>query len=247
MVRKLSEMLNCINIDEAIEEINRGGHGVEILRKIQGHSNIITFYGTAKDPSKEYYYMILQYADKDLRDYLRENFESLQLIDKFRMAEETARGLWFLHSKDIVHCDLNSRNILVYNKQIKITDFGTSRQIKEGSTLSCSEIEGMIAYIDPRCLKDSIFDKTSDIYSLGVILWEISSGQPPFKQKSSFEIFLEIQLSDEFRETPAEKTPFQYVELYKKCWNKDPHIRPEMPLIIKTLNRLQRSGYPIIY
>ncbi|RIB28991.1 hypothetical protein C2G38_2239195 [Gigaspora rosea] len=77
--------------------------------------------------------------------------------------------------------------------------------------------------------------KKSDIFSLGVILWEISSGQLPFKQMSSSEIsLLEMQLSDEFRETPTEKTPFQYVELYKKCWNKDPNIRPEMPLIIKT-------------
>ncbi|KAF0449002.1 kinase-like protein [Gigaspora margarita] len=183
--------------------------------------------------------MILEYADKDLRGYLSENFKNLQLVDKFRMAEEIAQGLLFLHAKNIVHCDLNSKNVLVHNKQIKITDFGMSRQINEVSIPSCSEVKCMPAYIDPRCLKDSKYDKKSDIYSLGVILWEISSGQPPFKLLTSYEIFWNIQVLDEFREIPAANTPLQYVELYKKCWDKDPRIRPEMPLIIKTLNELQ--------
>ncbi|RIB25073.1 hypothetical protein C2G38_2068393, partial [Gigaspora rosea] len=62
--------------------------------------------------------MGLQYADKNLRDYLSGSFKSLQLIDKFRMAEETAQGLLFLHTKNIVHGDLNSKNIFVYNKKL---------------------------------------------------------------------------------------------------------------------------------
>ncbi|RIB11350.1 kinase-like domain-containing protein [Gigaspora rosea] len=129
-----------------------------------------------KDPSNGHYFMILQYIDKDLRDYLRENFKHLQFLDKFRMAEEIAQGLWFLHTKNIIHGDLNSKNILVYNKQIKIIDFGMSKQINEVSTQLYSEIKGMPAYMDPRCFKDLKYDKKSDIFSLGVILWEISSG-----------------------------------------------------------------------
>ncbi|KAF0446141.1 kinase-like protein [Gigaspora margarita] len=212
---------------------------VEILRNVQGHPNIITFYGVTEDPSKEHQFMILQYADKDLRDYLRENFKNLQLIDKLRMAEETAQGLRFLHTKNIVHGDLNSRNILIHNKQIKITDFDVSRQINGVSTLPCTDIKGMPAYIDPQCFKDLKYDKKSEIYSLGVILWEISSGQPPFKSLTSLEIILNAQVLDEFREIPAENTPLRYIELYQKCWDKDPSIRPEIFLIIKTLNELQ--------
>ncbi|RIB25075.1 kinase-like domain-containing protein [Gigaspora rosea] len=181
--------------------------------------------------------MVLQYADKDLRDYLSENFKNLQLIDKFRMAEETAQGLLFLHTKNIVHGDLNSKNILVCNKQIKIADFGMSRRINEVSTPSCTEIKGMPAYVDPRCLKDSNYDKKSDIYSLGVILWEISSGQPPFKLLTPLEIVWKIL--NGVREIPVKNTPFQYVELYKKCWDKDPSIRPDVSLVINTLNGLR--------
>ncbi|KAF0528902.1 kinase-like protein [Gigaspora margarita] len=238
----------CCKITKALKRLRDGtqdqnfNREVEILRNAQGHPNIVIFYGIIKDPSKEQYFMVLQYADKDLRDYLRENFRNLQLIDKFRMAEETAQGLWFLHTKNIVHGDLNSKNILVCNKQIKIIDIGMSKQINEASTSSCSEIKGMPAYIDPRCLKDSKYDKKSDIYSLGVILWEISSGQPPFKLLTPHEVFWNMQVLDEFREIPAENTPFQYTELYKKCWNKDPRIRPEIPLIIKTLNGLQNTN-----
>ncbi|RIB09510.1 kinase-like domain-containing protein [Gigaspora rosea] len=126
------------------------------------------------------------------------------------MAEEIAQGLLFLHTKNIVHGDLNSKNILVYNKQIKIIDFGMSKQINEVSTPLCSEIKGMPAYIDPRCFKDLKYDKKSDIFSLGVILWEISR--------------------------------LQYINLYEKCWDKDPSIRPEMSSIIKTLNELKNSS-----
>ncbi|KAF0488000.1 kinase-like protein [Gigaspora margarita] len=231
----------CCKITKALKRLRDGtqiqnfNSEVEILQIAQGHPNIITFYGVTKDPSNGHYFMILQYVDKDLRDYLRENFKNLQFFDKFRMAEEIAQGLWFLHTKNIVHGDLNSKNILVYNKQIKIIDFGMSKQINEISTPLCSEIKGMPAYMDPLCFKDLKYDKKSDIFSLGVILWEISSGQPPFKLLTSPEIFWNMQVLNEFRETPAENTPLQYIKLYKKCWDKDPNIRPEMFLIIKTL------------
>ncbi|KAF0487998.1 kinase-like protein [Gigaspora margarita] len=156
---------------------------------------IILKYLKKIDPSNGHYFMILQYADKDLRDYLRKNFKNLQFFDKFRMAEEIAQRFWFLHTKNIVHGDLNSKNILVYNKQIKIIDFGMLKQINEVSTPLCSEIKGMPAYMDPRCFKDMKYDKKSDIFSLGVILLGI---QPPFKLLTLPEIFWNMQVLNEF-------------------------------------------------
>ncbi|KAF0487999.1 kinase-like protein [Gigaspora margarita] len=236
---KITKVLKCLRDGTQIQNFNSE---VEILRIVQGHPNIITFYGVTEDPSNGHYFMILQYVDKDLRDYLKENFKNLQFVDKFRMAEEIAQGLWFLHTKNIVHGDLNSKNILVYNSQIKIIDFGMSKQINKVSTPLCSEIKGMPAYIDPQCFKDLKYDKKSDIFSLGVILWEVSGGQPPFKLLTSPAIFWNMQVLNEFREIPAENTPLQYIKLYKNCWDKDPSIRPEMSLIIKTLNELKNSS-----
>ncbi|RIB06098.1 kinase-like domain-containing protein [Gigaspora rosea] len=101
--------------------------------------------------------LVLQYAeDGTLREYLQANFTRLQ---------------W---------------NVLIHQRQPKIADFGLSKQISKISSSSGSVIYGMLAYIEPKNFIDQKYkrDKKSNVYSLGVILWEISSGRPPF---SSFE------------------------------------------------------------
>src|SRR6266542_3108592 len=84
-----------------------------------------------------------------------------------------------------------------------------------------SKIVGMSAYIDPQRFKNDDYElnEKSDIYSLGVILWEVSSGYPPF---ISLPIYtFEHQVLNGMRENPIENTPSQYVKLYQKCWQLD--------------------------
>ncbi|RIB29456.1 kinase-like domain-containing protein [Gigaspora rosea] len=132
-----------------------------------------------------HYNMILEYANEGtLREYLKTtNFTRLQWVDKLRIAKEIALGLLFLHNKGIIHRDLHSKNILIHQGQPKIADFGLSKQINEMSTSSSSSFHGMPEYIDPKCfiIPNYKRDKKSDVYSLGVILWEISSGRSPFQ------------------------------------------------------------------
>ncbi|RIB08679.1 kinase-like domain-containing protein, partial [Gigaspora rosea] len=79
--------------------------------------------------------------------------------------------------------------------------------------------------------------RKSDIYSFGIILWEISSGKPPFK---SFElgVVLCAYIVQGHREKPVEGALPQYVELYEQCWDNDPDIRPDTESILETLNKL---------
>ncbi|KAF0555606.1 kinase-like protein [Gigaspora margarita] len=77
----------------------------------------------------------------------------------------------------------------------------------------------------------------SDVYSLGVILWEISSGSPPFPSFESV-LSLAVYISKGNREEPIEGTPFQYIKLYKRCWDNDPVDRPETSLIFNTLKQI---------
>ncbi|RIB18217.1 kinase-like domain-containing protein [Gigaspora rosea] len=74
----------------------------------------------------------------------------LQWTDKLCLAKEIAHGLLFLHKNNIIHRDLHSKNILIHQRQPKITDFGLSRQINE--ITSNSNLYGMPAYIEPQCL-----------------------------------------------------------------------------------------------
>lgn len=118
-----------------------------------------------------------------------------------------------------------------------IADLGLSKYITEISR-SSSHIHGMPAYIEPELLRDSSYkcDKRSDIYSLGVIFWEISSGKPPFQSATIYTTAFKIFQGE--REKPVEGTPLQYRKLYERCWNGDPYLRPEIKSILGILNQL---------
>src|SRR6266498_3046443 len=96
----------------------------------------------------------------------------------------------------------------------------------------------MPAYVEPQCYKNDnyIRDKKSDIYSLGVLLWEITSGCPPFS-KISIHI-LNIKIVNGFREQPIINTPLTYVNLYKKCWDDDPNKRPDIDEVFNILEKI---------
>src|ERR1700752_1366254 len=107
------------------------------------------------------------------------------------------------------------------------------------SMTSSSIVHGMPEYIEPKCFTDPKYkrNKKSDVYSLGVILWEISSGRPPFQTFQSRDTLV-IHIFQGNREKPIEGTSFQYIELYQKCWDNDPAKRPETKLILNTLKTL---------
>ncbi|CAG8784696.1 4035_t:CDS:1, partial [Racocetra fulgida] len=89
-------------------------------------------------------------------------------------------------------------------------------------------------------LKDQkyLYDKKSDVYSTGVVLWEISSdGRAPFNQVDSLNQVLRIIQGS--REEPVTGTPTQYINLYSKCWDDEPNNRPLMMQIVQQLNSLE--------
>ncbi|CAB5199566.1 hypothetical protein RhiirA5_422453 [Rhizophagus irregularis] len=115
--------------------------------------------------------------------------------------------------RDLEH----SKNVVIHENNAKITDFGISKnQCNQTST----------AYID--------------IYSFGVLMWEISSGYPPFKD-NDIKIALAVSISISTREDTIPDTPKEYKELYKICWN-----QPEQRLTInKVLGEFERMGFGI--
>jgi serine/threonine protein kinase len=90
---------------------------------------------------------------------------------------------------------------------------------------------GMIEYIEPQVYKNINYvrDKKSDIYSLGVLFWEITSGHPPFFNRDGQSIVVLCHhIGGGHREEPIEGTPLEYQQLYKKCWDDDPGKRPDI-------------------
>ncbi|KAF0553680.1 kinase-like protein [Gigaspora margarita] len=218
---------------------------LQLFENFDYHEKIIKFYGTTKDNENQINF-ILEYAeDGNLRDYLDKN-KKLGWSDKLNIAKEIAEGLNFLHSNGIIHRDFHSKNILVHKGRAMIADFGLSEH--ENVEFEASSAFGMPAYIDPHCLENSksnYVSKKSDIYSFGVILWEISSCRQPFEGFEPYYVICNIR-KEGMREQPVNGTPKRYMSLYVDCWNNDPEKRPETNSVLETLQELVKDYDPTI-
>jgi serine/threonine protein kinase len=183
--------------------------------------------------------LVTEYAEGGtLRNYLRENFSSLSWRDKYRLAFQLSSAVEYLHKKEIVHKDLHSKNIFIHQNSIKLADFGLSNRIKNTNQISFDTIpyncpeEFDIAREKKQNSKTSIIsgvakslfsdvddfnwktsNKKSDIYSIGVLFWEISSGKKPFADKE-YGLFLAMEIAQGLREDIVEGTPKEYFNLY---------------------------------
>jgi hypothetical protein len=135
----------------------------------------------------------------------------------------------------------------VNNGKLLIADLGLSKELAEATTNSVANTMGMIEYMEPQCFKNIKYkkDKESDIYSLGVLLWEISSGHPPFLNYSRDALSYHIG-HENLRENPIDGTPQVYQQLYQKCWDVEPNSRPDIGKVYETLSQLKTeySPYP---
>ncbi|CAG8616193.1 11120_t:CDS:2 [Paraglomus occultum] len=133
----------------------------------------------------------------------------------------------------------SSRNILIQSGVAKITDFGLAKLIEEQTATA---LGGTPAYMDPMCIKYPAYvrDKKSDIFSFGVVLWEISTGNPPYEGQTFIQVVSWRILNH--REPPVSNTPEEYLQLYSECWHDDPNIRPTCDVVCDRLKELLNRG-----
>ncbi|CAB5359902.1 unnamed protein product [Rhizophagus irregularis] len=216
---------------EIINEIN-------LMKMVDFHPNIIKFCGIIKDETN--YSLVLEYADSGtLGKYLMENATTIKWESQLKFAKEIASGVLCLHDNEIIHRDLHPNNILVHQHTIKITDFG--RSCLQGSACD-TKAYGVIPYMDPQILDPEIpynLTKKSDIYSLGVLFWQLTSCSSPFNFETRKDyIAITLAILNGVREKPIPNTNVKFIELYQKCWRNKPDERPEINQVISELNNV---------
>ncbi|KAF8770825.1 Mitogen-activated protein kinase kinase kinase like protein [Argiope bruennichi] len=166
-------------------------------------------------------------------------------------AIQIARGMHYLHSEaciSLIHRDLKSSNVLLseqvgindlQNKTLKITDFGLARELYKTTRMSAA---GTYAWMAPEVIKSSTFSKASDVWSYGVVLWELLTGEIPYKGIDTLAVAYGVAVNKLTLPIPS-TCPKPFSELMKGCWNPDPHQRPTFDIILQKLEAIARSPF----
>uniref|UniRef100_A0A8C3SJ87 mitogen-activated protein kinase kinase kinase n=1 Tax=Chelydra serpentina TaxID=8475 RepID=A0A8C3SJ87_CHESE len=158
-----------------------------------------------------------------------------------------ARGMQYLHCGAIVpviHRDLKSNNILLSQrieeedmngKTLKITDFGLAREWHRTTKMSAA---GTYAWMAPEVIKSSTFSKGSDVWSYGVLLWELLTGEVPYRGIDGLAVAYGVAVNKLTLPIPS-TCPQPFAQLMAECWDQDPHGRPSFDSILAQLTALE--------
>ncbi|XP_078046127.1 mitogen-activated protein kinase kinase kinase 10 isoform X5 [Augochlora pura] len=164
-------------------------------------------------------------------------------------AIQIARGMDYLHNKapiSLIHRDLKSSNVLLSEpienddlqyKTLKITDFGLAREVYKTTRMSAA---GTYAWMAPEVIKKSTFSKASDVWSYGVLLWELLTGETPYKGIDALAVAYGVAVNKLTLPIPS-TCPQPWRFLMEACWASDSHSRPGFAEILVELDEVRSA------
>lgn len=200
------------------------------------HGNIVKFLGACRKPPV--CCIITEYLSLgSVRAYLRnqEPF-SLPLPSVISMALDVARGMDYLHSLGVIHRDLKSENLVVADDlHVKITDFGLA--CFESEMPSMTKDVGTYRWMAPEMISNKRFSKKVDVYSFGIVLWELLTGRIPFEELSPVQAAFAIVHKHARPPLPLD-CPNALGYLMHQCWSTDADKRPDFSEVVESLEEL---------
>jgi serine/threonine protein kinase len=192
-------------------------------------------YGLTQNPNGNYMLVINKY-DINLRDYLQHNHNQLIWKEKINIIRDIIDTLGMVHYENSIHRDLHSGNILYsqFSDGWYISDLGLCGPADKPST----SIYGNLPYIAPEVISGKQTTKASDIYSVAMLMWEISFEQPPFINHEH-DYDLAINIINGMRPKIISEMPLKYKNLMEQCWDADPLKRPDTDTLLEEINEIK--------
>ncbi|KAF5746969.1 EDR1 isoform 1 [Tripterygium wilfordii] len=217
---------------------------VRIMRRLR-HPNVVLFMGAVTRPPN--LSIITEFLPRGSLFKILHRRPHYQIDEKRRikMALDVARGMNCLHTSTptIVHRDLKSPNLLVdKNWNIKVCDFGLSR-LKHNTFLSSKSTAGTPEWMAPEVLRNEPSNEKCDVYSFGVILWELATLRLPWSGMNPMQVVGAVGFQKRRLEIPKEVDPL-VARIIWECWQTEPNLRPSFAQLTVALKPLQRLVIP---
>ena len=217
------------------------------------YRHIVTFYGACTEKGK--YSLVMEYmALGSLYKILHENQTELDWPERLSIALQTAKSINYLHQLEqpILHRDIKSLNFLLDRSYkgyiVKVCDFGLA-QIRSETTQQ-SKLTSMrpftLQWTAPEILRMKKHTDKSDIYSLGIVYWELAANEIPYDGHQDA-VIREFVLAGDRLDIP-ETTPRRFTVLIEKCWAHNPNDRPDSSDVIDIIEKcIEQQGNSIIF
>ncbi|RIB11243.1 kinase-like domain-containing protein [Gigaspora rosea] len=201
----------------------------ELISHKNGRSGLIRCYGITQHPITRDYALVIRCIENDFRSYLYKEipFPEHDWKTKLEIIADIALVLHRIHESDSLHRNFHTGNILRQMNSIIITELNISTMGDDSPTISHSSgIYGVLPYIAPEMLRGGPLTKSANIYSLGIIMWEIATQRPPF-DLNSHDKFLAQRICCGLRPHIDQNMPKSLAKLIKRCWDANIENRPE--------------------
>ncbi|KAG5582032.1 hypothetical protein H5410_052659 [Solanum commersonii] len=233
---------------------------VYIMRKVR-HKNVVQFIGACTRPPN--LCIVTEYmSGGSVYDYLHKQKGSFKFPTLLKVAIDVSKGMNYLHQNNIIHRDLKAANLLMdENEVVKVADFGVARVKAQTGVMTAEtgtyrwmapEVLSLLYPKEDMCISilfESLFlkviehkpyDHKADIFSFGVLLWELMTGKLPYEYLTPLQAAIGV-VQKGLRPAIPKHTHPKIAELLEKCWQRDPTSRPDFPEIIETLQQVAKE------
>ena len=187
------------------------------------HPNIVNIYDVGSENGL--YYIVMEYVEGiTLKTYIEKKGQ-LSFKESASIAIQVARGIESAHNKNIIHRDIKPQNIIISTEgKVKVTDFGIAKATSS-NTIS-SDVMGSVHYASPEQARNGFVDGRSDIYSLGIVMFEMVTGRVPFDGETTVAVALQHLQEEIARPSKyAPDLPISFEKIILKCTQKTPDRR----------------------